>query len=106
MEAGATMMLKVIVQPPVQFSHLIARLAVFRQVQQPIRSMSLNGINEEWRIEPRAGSILDVAMRAVVNEVAPSLSRAKIHQRPDILPIEFNFQKRLRFTSLYRQEID
>ena len=80
-------MLKMVVEPPVQFAHLVTRLPMIGQMEQPIRAMAIDRMDEEWRVKLGSGSVLDVTVQPVLDQVAPAVSVLEVEQRLNILAI-------------------
>ena len=102
MKARSPVMLKMIVEPPMQLSHLIAGLAMVRQMQQPVGAMALRRVDEEWRVEFGAGAVLNMPIEPVLNQVTPAFAMSHIHQGPDVLATQFDRQQRLGLGSFHR----
>lgn len=106
MKARSSVMLKMIIKSPMQLSHLIAGLAMVRQMQQPVRAMAFRRVDEEWGVEFGASAVLNMPIEPVLNQVTPALAMSHIHEGPDVLATQFNRQQRLGLGGLHRQKID
>ncbi len=99
-------MLKMVVKPPVQFSHLVTRLPMIGQMKEPIRAMAINRMDEERRVKLCSGSVLDVAVQPVLDQVAPAVSVLEVEQCLHIFAIELKAEHGFGFCTLVGEKID
>src|SRR6516162_51609 len=106
MKAGSSVMPEFVIQSPVQLTHFVPCLTMVRQVQQPIRAVALYRVDEEGRIEACACPSLYMAIKPVLDEVAPTCTVSHVYQRAHVLARKLDVQQRLGLGRLRRKKID